>query len=468
MSHVSSHAASHSYSTSSSSFSSPPALTITSQRQSSLASVPFGHYQDYSRAFSENTAYDNCPISSAAPSLRPSSITSGTLSRALGSKFLNVLTENVRSPSTAPGISRKRSLHQRAISLASFVPSLPALSAEENTPVHAHSTSPRGIRRPSSAHFEETLDEDQAYDNPIMEYQSSLSGGVRPIRHVRSPEQSANTSRPTLTQASFRKWFGGSKRGSSPWPMDPSLKRADVHQSAMSLLCPSGEPNLQDSAALSEFLKNAEALVVRLQNTCREQEAEMKAARRERELASEQAKEADTRALHLKHQLEEMDRRASEQQRTCNSLAEELAMEKSRRAEDMDRAHRERRTMTGETDTPHMTRQYHSRPSVDGSTSMSSMASDSGFESDYPDTEADGTNDSMSLGRKCAVQRYEQWDARSNHSGRPASKGSLREGPRQVDSAVWSWMQQEKRRLEQRVQELEGIVDSCLDLVSHV
>lgn len=432
------------------------------------------YYNNYSPAFTEITAYDNSNNSDISnPSghtnktnhtnnilaNRPAALSS--LSRAnstrhleaFGSKFLTALTESVQSPAGATALSRTRSLHQRARSFASFVPSLAVANP---------------VRRPATAHIDEEeepveQDDDRSYDNPIMEYKSTLTGGHRTPTSSRPSAPQSDTARPGLAQTSFRKWFGGSKqvKPEQPPTLSPSTN-SDLLQPATSLLLPHGSLGPEDPASFSELLKNADALITRLQAAYRHQEDQLKIARQEREAATEEAEEADTRARHLKLQLDDMCRKADDQHMACSAMAEELATEKLRRVQDAERFQKE--AASGREG-----KRRSFRNSGASLTSMSSIASDSGFESDcYPDTETEAMADSIASRPRTPLGEQQRWDSSTKNAARPISRGSLQNRTCQVDAGVWSWMREEKGRLERRVKELEGAIDGCLDMVSRV
>lgn len=470
----------------------PQTISLRRPSQSTVHTVDShtSGYNNYSPAFSEVTAYDNSNTFAQASQQVPNRLSSSShssssaLSRssstrqleAFGNKFLNAITESVRSPSGATGLSRTKSFHARARSLASFVTSSSASEQESRTlsafgPLFGGASS----RRPSTAaRIEEGPEED--YDTtPIMDYTPTLTGGlVRSSQHYHSSEQPVRPSQPSRqsTGSTFSRkfnWFGGSKQQSAAASLvedrsvDPAI--ADILQPASTLLFPHGTPESQDPGSLGELLRNAETLITRLQTAYRQQESELKIARQEKEAAIEEAEEAETRARHLKLQLDDMGKRATEQEAEIKAMTDELDLERVKRVEQNDQweSRMQARAARDEEPTPKR-RSY--RDSAGSSTSMSSpsLASDSGFESDcYAETEVD------TLASRPMTPLYEQqrWDMPVKQAARPVSRGSLADRTCHVDVGVWTWMREEKVRLERRVRELEVVVDGCLDLVSH-
>ncbi|KAL1302606.1 hypothetical protein AAFC00_002980 [Neodothiora populina] len=422
-------------------------------------------YNNYSKAFSEVTAYDNKITPSSTTVLSSLSRSNSTRQiESFGSKLLNAISGGARGPPAAAGLARTKSFHQRAKSLASFVPSLSPSAIEGDstrkgrpfTPLFSsNSTGRLSIDRLD----EDVEDEDREYYNPIMEYKPALTGGDRPSRISNHTENKPQP--PPPSQPKKFSWFGGLKqqqpRDTAP-TQDQSSADPDLMSPATTLLFPHGALDPEDPASFANLLRNAETLITRLQTAYRQQEQELKTARQEREASAEEAEEADTRARHLKLQLDEMGKKANEQRKSCEIISQELASEKQRRAEESDAS------------STHLTpkrRPY--RDSAGSASTMSSIASDSGFESDYyQDTETDTTAESIASRPMSPVFEPKRWDLPAQPTLRPASRGSSIQGTScNVDVRVWTYMKEEKNRLENRVKELEGIVDGCLDLVSH-
>lgn len=444
-----------------------------------------------SDAFSEVTSYDNSDNFSDASSYSPSALSRKQSTRQLegfGNKFLNAIAENVKVPPAVAGLSRSKTIHSRARSFASFVPSLNSSAVEEQDGSAAQGSVRRrpssqifksgSLRRPSTAPHEENEDyNDTPFDTSplIMDYKPTLTGG--PDRQRPQAEQAPQPIRPTVG-GSLRKlgWFGSNKQSSSSRPsiatspdLFVDLRKADFLQPASTLLFPNGTPDSQDPARFQELLRNAETLITRIQAAYNQQSAALQNARQEREAASEEAQEANTRAKHLKSQLDEIGSKAIEQENAMKAMAQELAEERLRRVEDHERWERMQRrgSMIQDETTPKKRATRESGGSAGSANSMSSIASDSGFESDYyAEIEIDPTLSPTSSRPMSPVHSQMRWES-TGRSARPLSSRSIQgRSTCEVDVGVFTWMKDERSRLELRVRELEGVVDGCLDLVS--
>ena len=423
----------------------------------STAAVRSTNYDNYNQAFSEDTSYNNSYTPTTSSPLSNSlSYSSRTVSAAFGKQVLSAISENVKSP--VGSLSRKTSLHARARSLVSFVPALNPTDTEEQ--LGSSRSPPRKgpsftdiftPRRSSLAPSEP--EEESEY---IMSYKSSFTGGSGRI-----PEPQAPAPKPTGLR-SFS-WFGSTKNA----PVSPPPTQAentvgmDLLNPATSLLFPVGLPSDKTPATFDELLHNAEFLINRLQTAYKEQSSALQAARAEREAQTEETEEASTRAQHLKLQLENLAAVSADQAATNRALAEELAAEKQRRHED--REHYER-----------IARQNDLTPRRNRHSDGSSLHSDSGFES-----EAD-TAESCSRPLTPTSPNPNNYTLHDNRWSsamepikevvRPVSRDSttarIPGRTCEIDAGVYMFMRDEKARLERRVQELEGVLDGCLDLIA--
>jgi hypothetical protein len=441
--------------TSASSSSSPFPETPVALARPVHAAVRLNNYDNYSKAFSEDTSYNNSytsPSTSAAASSSLTALTysSRNVSAAFGKHLLSAISENVNSPAVV-ALSRKASFHARARSLVSFVPALNPASTEEEPP---SSTSPSRNGRTLAAIFTprrssiappEDDDDDDEQSEFIMSYKSSFTAGPG-----RQPQQSPA---PKPTGIRGFAWFTSTKTPSTPPPTRAeAAPGTDILNPATSLLFPVGLPAEKTSATFDELLQNAEFLINRLQTAYKEQASALQAARAEREAQAEESEEVSTRARHLKSQLDDLAAQSAEQAATNLALAEELAAEKQRRHEDREQYER-------------MVSQHDLTPRRNRHSGASSVTSDSGFES-----EADTAS---SCSRPITptsphLHNYalnnERWGTvmRPIKEVRPVSSGRTCE----IDASVWTLMRDEKTRLERRVQELEGVLDGCLDLIA--
>jgi hypothetical protein len=102
-------------------------------------------------------------------------------------------------------------------------------------------------------------------------------------------------------------------------------------------LFPPGSPTSRDPfspAAFKNLQTNAVGLLTRMQNAYRERVMTLKEWEAERGAQRDEIEEAETRAQHLKMQLEGMARKAQEQEKAMQQLMEELAAERRARMEE--------------------------------------------------------------------------------------------------------------------------------------
>lgn len=102
-------------------------------------------------------------------------------------------------------------------------------------------------------------------------------------------------------------------------------------------LFPAGSPTSKDTfspAAYKNLQQQASGLLTKMQNAYRQKAQALSELEKEREADRDELEEAETRATHLKLQLEDMAHKAVEQERHMKQLMEELAAERRARADD--------------------------------------------------------------------------------------------------------------------------------------
>lgn len=102
-------------------------------------------------------------------------------------------------------------------------------------------------------------------------------------------------------------------------------------------LFPAGSPTGKDAfspAAYKNLQQQATGLLNKMQNAYRQKAQALSHLEKEREADKDELEEAETRATHLKYQLEDMAHKASEQEQRMKQLMEELAAERRARVED--------------------------------------------------------------------------------------------------------------------------------------
>lgn len=102
-------------------------------------------------------------------------------------------------------------------------------------------------------------------------------------------------------------------------------------------LFPAGPPTGKDTfspASYKNLQQQATGLLTKMQNAYRQKAQALSELEKEREADRDELEEAETRATHLKFQLEDMAHKAVEQERHMKQLMEELAAERRARADD--------------------------------------------------------------------------------------------------------------------------------------
>lgn len=116
----------------------------------------------------------------------------------------------------------------------------------------------------------------------------------------------------------------------------PPAITAEMHEELLTLsveeaLFPTGTPATKDAfspAAFKNLQTQATGLLTKMQNAYRQKAQALVDLEKDREAEREEVEEAETRAKHLKFQLEDMASKATEQERRMQQLMEELAVER--------------------------------------------------------------------------------------------------------------------------------------------
>src|SRR5262249_14192470 len=110
----------------------------------------------------------------------------------------------------------------------------------------------------------------------------------------------------------------------------PSTTTSDplINLDINSALFPHGPPDPFDPASFNDLLTNAEALISRLQAGYKAKCVALESLRSEQDVQDEELDEAETRARHLRTQLEEMGRKREEAERINEELADTLMRER--------------------------------------------------------------------------------------------------------------------------------------------
>jgi hypothetical protein len=247
-------------------------------------------------------------------------------------------------------------------------------------------------------------------------------------------------------------------------------------------LFPHGAVDPLDPASFHDLLSNAEKLLSRYQCAYRDVSSALADTRAEQSAQDDELDEADTRARHLKMQLETMAARATEQEAEMRKLKEELAFERLARQEE-EAARKRSLSLAKDSESPRRRNRV--------SNSDVSIA-DSGFESDV-ENDAASTFSRELMSPTGAVPSSAASEFDSQHETTPKGKkpslfqqqsthnkvrnGSVKfeqggwgcancEGGSQ--SAVWGRLAREREEnshLRTRVESLEEAVENALNVV---
>lgn len=424
------------------------------------------------------TAYtlDRSTCYSPEPPSPLEDIPSSSHQRSLTASFL----DKVRIPPIVTQTASRASLHSPTRTLQSFISPRAATPDEpprSPTKTRANqifsdwftgSSAPVNLGLSTSPTREAPLEGEVDDYFPLEEMESAYTS--RPNRG----RTNTQTSQPAASGiASKLAWFTKgvsspasttSLRPSTSSSLDPSddLLNLDITRA----LLPHGTPDILAPSSFNDLLTASEALLQRYQSAYRAKVSQTLELKAEKDAEKEELEEAETRARHLKMQLDGMAERAREQEEAMRALSLELLAERRRR-EDEERARRKSVQVVREKGSRAASAATTRRP-----TTSSGSVSDSGFESD-----ADSAVDNESVGSSfgaaptLAEDGY-QGDSETNKpkidrrlstydkvlktvAGEPASAWAVMEGYRE-----------ENRMLRGRVSELEDAVGNCLDMVA--
>lgn len=120
-------------------------------------------------------------------------------------------------------------------------------------------------------------------------------------------------------------------------PASPTVDDEFCNLDIDAALFPPGSPSDRDTfspAAYKNLQANATGLLLRMQNAYRQRVAAFKDLEAEKAAQTDELEEAETRAAHLKMQLEGMALKAAEQEKAMQQLMDQLMAEKKARAEE--------------------------------------------------------------------------------------------------------------------------------------
>ena len=292
------------------------------------------------------------------------------------------------------------------------------------------------------------------------------------------------TSRPTTGTSRFS--FFGSKASS------PMSQAADAQDELCNLdikaaLFPGGSADPFSPSSFKNLLQNAEGLLLRMQTAHKERTLSLRDIKAEKEAQSEELEEAQTRARHLKLQLDDMSVKLAEQDVAMMSLVDEVAAMKKWRQDEENKKSIRLVEADDETRVPrsHRPRKRESRDSGFESQSEDETPTSSVFSTPRDrETPMTSINTSPSIESQetfndCCYQRTGAKTLpplitaiKSGHQGLESDSTvratySNREGTNASEAlGIVSMLQLENTGLKQRVEYLESTLDGCLDLVN--
>lgn len=218
-------------------------------------------------------------------------------------------------------------------------------------------------------------------------------------------------------------------------------------------LFPHGPADPLNPSDFHDLVSNAEAVISTLQSAYRSKILALDDMRRELSVQGEEADEAETRARHLKVQLDDMARKSQQQDDLIAELSQQLEVERRQRIEEKD-VERQRSMVKRR---GAVVKRMPTIKNVGNPTPVN-VHSDSGFESGE-ESDASGAAPGSVFSEDDSQRGNGNWvtvpldskpamHARNPSMGRPMS------------------LQIENQMLRMRVAELEEAVDSCLEMVA--
>ena len=324
---------------------------------------------------------------------------------------------------------------------------------------------------------------------------SGSSSAIRPSTLLQRKSTAQGTSKPAMARRfSFFPSKSSLAQSSSPSPdLNDELLEMDINKT----LFPLGPADPSSPVALKNLQQQAESLLIRMQIAYRERTLQVREITAEKEVLAEEALGAETRAQHLKMQLNDMSVKFTEQDQAIMNMVDELAQEKLARREEEEARKRTLR-LVEQASPPNTSR---------GRASRAYTISDSGFESEDESpaesifSRRDGvhspTMSMSSVSTSNSPDTYQLPDAHIPTSTSQAARlripmaqlvkgtstpyrNDLPEDPPPSSctnchggraSEAWSMLgmlQEENGCLKHRIGELEGALDGCLDVVTRL
>lgn len=422
--------------------------------------------------------------------------------------FLNRASSTIQQHTSAASIRS----HSPAKSLASFLPSRSAIEDStkgwfngSSAPIklgiqqredddHDDDISESGSEVPSEYYSSDSESESEGEEEQSY---STMNIFNRNPTHTRAPSEtparSAQMATPTKPQyqspASSRfAWLLSTQKNAAvptqtPAPVYHNADDELLNMNISQALFPHGPADPLAPSSFNDLLANAEALLTRYQKSYRQLSTALVDAQSEQSAQDDELDEAETRARHLKMQLETMAARATEQDEQMRQLMEDLAFERHARQEEEAACKRSLALIRNQ---PQCSCQ--DTPRRRARISNSELSVDSGFESD---AETDAASlfsrnclSPTSTDRSSILEVEPEVTPTKHKKVQSLQRGSTYDKPRGSSVSVQSWgcsnceggsqasvwgrlskEREENRVLRQRVESLEEAVESALDVV---
>ena len=430
----------------------PPSAILASDRPTCYSPEPPSPIEDYPEAppinFRHrvpNAFWDNLPpliVQATSPSnqqLSPSSPSKQTSpTKSIASFITNRSTDTTASKASTAGVQAKHT--SRASLFGNFF----------NANTSSEAVNIGSVPSPVHSEEQDCFDEEEemnTYTKPSrLKQLSTAQTSSKSSRFAWfTPKASALTSSKTQTTAP-----------SITTTFDPLLN-LDINSS----LFPHGPSDPFDPTSFNDLLTNAEALISRLQAGYKSKCAALDALRAELDVQDEELDEAETRARHLRTQLEEMGRKREEAERVNEELTDTLLRERRLWMEEEEKRRRSVRRARSDDEAD--------RGAVRSRRATGSTNSDSGFESEPEGEEGASAfcGQAGMVGREINLHRQEAQKSRFvRMSSKEGNGGEVRSCRNYQGGSGTQDLKSENHMLKMRVAELEDAVEGCLDLMN--
>lgn len=291
-------------------------------------------------------------------------------------------------------------------------------------------------------------------------------------------------------QSQKTSWFG--RKLASPMHQQPSPAANDelANMNLMTSLFPNGQPDELTPRVYNDLLVNATNLLQRLQSAYKDKVEYIATLQPEMDVQREEIEEADIRSRHLKLQLQDMGRRAQEQESAMQALASQLSQERFRNQEARERESRKASSRFASKPSPALSSNADETTDDDETTPRrfpynkrlsggSTDASDSGFESDldrdnWAQDPLDPSHQRTAMGSPGPLTPTKQRGvgfAGNQHA--PLTSSSLRNSVKRLGSDGSAWAVMERLRVENvalkaQVGDMQRELQGCIELIGHM